>query len=1136
MAVWSFDGSLADRSGRGNDAFAKSAAFAAGHSGQGLRCGQGAAVVPDSPELRPAPGLRIDCWAKLDGLGTTWQPLAIKDRAYQLRLDPPQEGGHFSFFLNVGGWEPRVRSKRAARPGVWYHLIAGWDGKEIWIEVNGERASARRSGTPLPSGEPLELGLFEGVLDELRIENPDAPAAGVAQWLFEGNLRDSSEHGHHLSGKDAGFVPVPGGQALKAGPAGVQVASTPDLQLAPGLRIDCSVCFEQLPANGRHIAIKNGEYQLRLNPQKEGGCFAFFVNLDGWEPRVCSEERVEPGKWYRLTAGWDGAALTLDVNGQRKRVTRSGLAKPSNNPLVIGGSGTLLDNLKIENPRLPTLQVRDARQEHAILLAGRPEKLTTTIRNVGTGAEQVAVRFKLPAGTRALGQATYDLGAMPTGAEKTIEWSVVGDAPAIGAAEIQVTAVGMPPLTERHPLVFFPNEDGPPPSASERLTATAAGDGKATTYYIDSVDGNNAHAGTSPDAPWKDFTNVNGRVLGPGERLLLRRGSVFNQELNVSARGVQDNWAEIGAYGDGARPIIRRNWDIDDRCALVRNPDFLRIRSLVVCHAGKGLIVSYSEAGHRGLVIEDCIAHHIEGLYRFNAHGIPEWRDRRGASGDAAHNSPGIAITGATASDLVLRDCETFQCSSGYFVCGNDAVIDRVYCHDNYVHNTSPHPFVVSVHRSILRNSIFDASGWHASAGTMGIMLGDPQGLIIRNCFFRNQPDSGSHDEGGVDFENRGNGCLIDHCTFENNAGAAIEVLGLKAPQTTNIEIRDSRFIKNNTAKKLGPSEIFVWGRVRDPSVCCSTGLVQGNGYVLLPGIEFFINEAPQFTSWTLRNNTQYASVAEIDRAMPFNRPPVVDAGADIRTDRRKVALAGRVQDDGKPAGLPEGRRLSIAWEVLDGPGRVVFEDAHAPATSATFDKPGDYTLRLVAHDGELWLSDMVVVHILPAGTSVAAAWEFNTNLDKEGWTEVNPGTRVREWPNPDWPTVSHPVKLVAGGYYVLAIEDSPDAQLLSADRLGIDLAGQNTVTIRFQNHTPAAQMRLRFTTEADSAWDDAKSRTFAVVANDAESRTYTLDLSAVPGWKGRLRQLRLDLALGKPLTGTCRFDYIWIGSAAARQ
>ncbi|PIX40189.1 MAG: hypothetical protein COZ57_26645, partial [Armatimonadetes bacterium CG_4_8_14_3_um_filter_66_20] len=64
-----------------------------------------------------------------------------------------------------------------------------------------------------------------------------------------------------------------------------------------------------------------------------------------------------------------------------------------------------------------------------------------------------------------------------------------------------------------------------------------------------------------------------------------------------------------------------------------------------------------------------------------------------------------------------------------------------------------------------------------------------------------------SYDEGGIDFEAAGNGCLIDHCTFQNNAGAAIEVLGLKSPQPRNLEIADTRFLANNTARKLGPAE-----------------------------------------------------------------------------------------------------------------------------------------------------------------------------------------------------------------------------------------------------------------------------------------------------------------------------------------
>jgi hypothetical protein len=1127
VGLWNFDGTLADRSGRGNDAFAAAPAFVPGHAGQGLQCSNVPIVIPDSPELRPAPGLKIDCWVKPSELGPSYQPILIKDRAYQIRIESPKEGAQFTFFLNLNGWEPRVRSKAPAKIGEWYHLVAAWDGKEISLEVNGDRTTIPRAGVPIPSREPVELGHFHGVLDELRIENPAAQPSGVAQWLFDGNLRDSSPKGNHLTGEGVSFVPVPGGQALKS-TRSVQVTSNPSLQLSPGFRIDCSVFFDQVPAAGGCIVMKNGEYQLRLDSQKEGSTFAFFVNLNGWEPRERSEERVVPGKWYRITAAWDGFTATLDVNGERSRHSRRGLPKPTNNPLVVGTLGGLIDNLKIENPRLPTLQVAPAKQEHAILLVGRPEKFTSILRNIGPATDKVAVQFKLPTGIRNLGSATHDFGAMPTGAEKTITWTIQADTPVVGAAEIQVAAAGASLMTARHPLVFFPTEDGPPPSASDKLPPTS--DGKATTYYIDSLAGNNASSGTSPDAPWKDFTKINGRVLNPGQRLLLKRGSVFNQELTLSARGTSDNWTEIGAYGEGARPIIRRNWDIDERCALIRNPDYLRIRSLTVCYAGKGLIVSYSEPNHSGLLVEDCIAHHIEGLYRVNAHGIPEWRDRLGAPGDRT-GSRGIAITGTQAKDLVLRNCETFQCSSGWEMRGHDTVVDRVFCHDNYAHNTSPHPFLVDIHRAILRNSIFDASGWHASAGTMGIMLGSPQGLIIRNCYFRNQPDSGSHDEGGIDFENSGNATLIDHCTFENNAGAAIEVLGLRSPQTTNIEIRKSRFIRNNTAKKLGPSEIFVWGRTSDPAVCCSSGSVNGNGYVLLPGIQFFVNEKPELTAWALRDNTQYSNVSEIDRAMPFNRPPTVDAGPDLRTSQRRVLLAGRVSDDGQPS----GQSPTTTWELLEGPGPVRFENAHATATAATFEKPGDYLLRLVADDGELWLSRMVTVHILSPSTSVVAAWEFNKNLDKEGWTEVNPGTTVQQWPAKikEWSTTSHPVKLVAGGYYILALENTPDAQLLSPDQLNLPLTGKEKLTFHFQNHTPAAQMRVRFTTDADPTWTDAKSLPFPVTPNDLAPRTYTVAFASLPAWKGRLRQLRLDLATGQPLTGTCRFDYIWLSTPA---
>ena len=90
-------------------------------------------------------------------------------------------------------------------------------------------------------------------------------------------------------------------------------------------------------------------------------------------------------------------------------------------------------------------------------------------------------------------------------------------------------------------LVFVP--PAAPGAATEPTLATAqpgpvpAEAPGATTYYIDSVAGQNVNAGISPEAAWRDFSNINGRTLGAGDRLLIKRGSVIHQELRVSAKG-----------------------------------------------------------------------------------------------------------------------------------------------------------------------------------------------------------------------------------------------------------------------------------------------------------------------------------------------------------------------------------------------------------------------------------------------------------------------------------------------------------------------------------------------------------------------------------------------------------------------
>ncbi|MCC7490738.1 MAG: right-handed parallel beta-helix repeat-containing protein [Fimbriimonadaceae bacterium] len=1119
VAQYAFDGNLLDGSGLGQDVFRERPQFAEGHRGQGLLVGGEAATVSDRAELRLAPGLRLEGWVRFTGPGTAGQSLVTKEREYMLRTDPAGEGGNFSFFVFLNDWEPRVKSPVVPQIGPWYHYLATWDGAQLTLDINGTVTRLARTGTPQASSAPLELGPCSAVLDDLTIHNPGAAAAGVAHWSFDADLRDDTGHGHDIATAGAQFGAGRVDRAVQFGPQ-LSLPDHPDFQLAPGLRIDCVVKFSALPPSYGYLAMKDGEYQLRVDSPQEGSRFSFFVNLGGWEPRVQSPVKAQVGVWYRLSAQWDGQQLTLDVNGQRSAVTRSGLAKPGPQPLNLGAVPGLIDDLRIENPRLPVLRLRALQQTESLLRAGRPETLRAVVENLGSPVRDATVSLQLGPGVTCRTPATLPLGELANGAARPVEWTVEAAESLSSWAAVQVSAGTYQPAPYRRVLAFVaPNLQPVLPTLVDPAQPPA-GAAPATTWYVDSVAGDNAAAGTSPATAWRDFTKVNGKTLGPGERLLLKRGSVFDQELQVTARGTAERWAEIGTYGDGPRPILRRNWNIDERCALVDDPDYLLIRSLVVCYAGKGLVVQYRGGTRRGLVIRDCLAHHIEGLYRVNSHGIPEWRDKIGTPGDGLHSSAGFAVIG-NPRDALLQDLEMTQCSWGFFVVGDNVTVDRVYVHDNFVHNSSPHPAMVSTFRSYLTNSLLDAPGWHASAGTMGIMLVNPHGLVIRNCTFRNQPDSGSHDEGGIDFENSGHGTLIDGCTFQNNAGAAIEVLGLQTPQPYNVEIARSRFIKNNVAQKLGPAEVYVWGKSSSADVCCSTGVVQGNGYVTLPGIEWFVNEAPQTTSWTLRDNTAYPDEASLRTAMPLNDPPTALAGADLATDQPTATLAGRVLDSG--VAQPAAR-----WEQLSGPAIATLATPREATSAVALPAVGDYEFRLVADDGQLWHSDTVTVHRLPAGQRAITAWEFNTPRDKQGWTNHDAGTKVEDFPHPRWSTRSEPVEYVAGGYYVLAVQTSATAHLLSPDQLNLDPAAR-TVQLRLMNTTAATRFRLCWTTTTQPTWDDARSVWIDVQPADTAPRVYTATLPALPA--ARLRQLRLDLGTGTPVTGTVRLDYLLLAA-----
>ena len=1049
----------------------------------------------DDPQDDLRPGLKVSCRVQFDVAPASKGQMTILSRggandigSYILRVDGPKEGVKFSFFINVDGTpEPRVSVPISPKVGDWYDVAAGWDGTNIWLDVNGRvaRRPRRADAKVYPRIASRVYGPLEGTIKDVKLEGPAIPAGA-------------------------------------------------DQVIRPGFRIACDATFRTFPQGETTILSKGGEYWLRYDKKGDAaGAFNLFINLDGsWEPRASVTMPIETNRVYRLTGGWTGSESLLAVDGvMSESVKRKGRCKATNSKLCLGTENKIdVSNFSIRNEKMCIVSFGMFRTRELMPTVGTPATLKGSLINIGSGAGACVLKAHARDGVK-IAPGSIEIPDLAEGVELPFEWTVDAGTNGYAFMEFEVFKKDSPcdqtvrqskkrtqfPFCRASKRIVFMPEQDPDYSAKAWNPPIRP----TRTFYIDAIAGDDARDGLTPQTAWKTFRNTVHLTLGPGERLLLKRGSVFTEELLLKAAGASENWAELGAYGEGMRPQIRRDRHMNNRCVYIADAAYLAIRDLIVCNAGAGIMVTCASPASGHVLVERCLAHHIEGTYRFNSHGIPEWWDAPGPEGGA--RSYGVAVSGGRPNHVVMRDCESYQCSSGFNIRGTDTFVNRMFCHDNYAHNTSPHPYNCAS-RSWITDCVFDASGWHAAAGTMGIMLAGNDGWVIRGCHFLNQPDSGSPDQGGIDFEAQGENCLVDKCVFRNNAGAAIEVLGLRSPQARNVHIRGCKFDRNNWAYKNGPAEIQIWGTPNSSAeVCCSNGRIEGNGYVLIPGVPFYVNESRTTNDWILTGNRAFDFSEELDAAFPSIDPPAIQVCGEVWTDSSKAALSAKIDDS----------KAQVAWDQIEGPAGVTFEKGDSARTKATFPGEGDYRVNVVADNGTLWRAAHTAVHVLPKGARTFKAWDFAKNLDPQGWEVENLGTDYQFLPGKIafWNTEAFPVRLVCGDYFVIAVKDSGSAAIVSpCDRdLGVEFSPSraNSVRIKMQNHTTSQKMRLAWQTDAVPTWTEKNSVVFDVTGKDVDDRVYTVPMPRIGG----IKQLKLSFsAEEQPITGTVRIDYIWLG------
>lgn len=177
------------------------------------------------------------------------------------------------------------------------------------------------------------------------------------------------------------------------------------------------------------------------------------------------------------------------------------------------------------------------------------------------------------------------------------------------------------------------------------------------------------------------------------------------------------------------------------------------------------------------------------------------------------------------------------------------------------------------------------------------------------------------------------------------------------------------------------------------------------------------------------------------------------------------AVLHGTASDDGLPSST-----VTTTWSLVSGPGTVIFADATAVDTSATFSATGSYLLRLTADDGELTASDEVEITVTDVVGAVNKSVSDTTVAIGEHLTYTL--------------TVSNPFETTVTG--VVLTDSVPANTVLESDSLSADASYSGL----------DAGSTITWTTNMDLAQGQSLQRTFRVVATAGALVTNTAYLS----------------------------------------
>ena len=179
-----------------------------------------------------------------------------------------------------------------------------------------------------------------------------------------------------------------------------------------------------------------------------------------------------------------------------------------------------------------------------------------------------------------------------------------------------------------------------------------------TTYFVDSVNGDDTHDGTSRATAWRSLTRVNQTLFAPGDTIRFKAGSRFSGHLYPKGSGSPNAPLVIDMYGLGSKPVIEAAGRYHE-ALLLNNQEYWEVQNLELTNLGR-----YRQKFRYGvrLVAWDygTVHHlHLKNLFVHDVNGTVLKQDQGEGHGILWEN--GGPRTPSRFDDLRIEDCHLLR-------------------------------------------------------------------------------------------------------------------------------------------------------------------------------------------------------------------------------------------------------------------------------------------------------------------------------------------------------------------------------------------------------------------------------------------------------------------------------------------